>query len=73
MMNRKYGMHPVYCLTPAAFCIDDNIYLGDAPVNTPLRCPICGRWSTYNPAEGVKRRNENKGTCLNPCSLSEMR
>ncbi len=39
-----FGAHPVYCQTGPERCGVD-MFLGYRPLNTPIRCPRCGRWS----------------------------
>ena len=48
------GVYPVFCQTPAARCIDTTMLLGYAPRNTPIRCPLCGRWSEAQGSQAIK-------------------
>ena len=45
-----YGRVPVYCQTPAAWCIELDVYLGEHVKATKVRCPYCNRFSI---AEGT--------------------
>lgn len=36
---------PVYCQTPAGWCIELDVYLGEHVKATKVRCPHCSRWT----------------------------
>ena len=40
----RFGTYPVHCQSGPERCGVD-LFLGDRPLNTPIRCPRCGRWS----------------------------
>jgi len=49
------GVYDVYCKTVAERCRPDSVYLGKLPANTKARCPVCGRWSWYEPEHKKER------------------
>ena len=49
-----FGVHPVYCATGPERCGYSDV-LGWRPLNTPVQCPRCGRWSA-----AVRKRGEIK-------------
>ena len=40
-----FGKYPVYCQTSPDQCIGADLFLGYKPLNTPIRCEVCGRFS----------------------------
>jgi hypothetical protein len=55
--HKPSGVYPVYCQTLPPRCLDDPVYLGTYPLNTPVRCNYCGRWSSAR-RNGIKTPNK---------------
>ena len=41
----RFGRVPVYCQTPAGWCIELDVYLGEHVKATKVKCPYCNRFS----------------------------
>jgi len=41
----RKGRVPVYCETPAGWCIELDVYLGEHVKSTKVKCPYCSRWT----------------------------
>jgi hypothetical protein len=53
--KRPFGTYPVFCQTGPERCGPDEMFLGYHPLNTPVKCPRCGRWS-----KAIRHKEETK-------------